>query len=311
MFDRGGIRIGQVAGISVRLHWIFLVWALFEFFSAERFGGAGQVAIYLGLLFGSVFLHEMGHCRAARQVGGNAHEVTLWPLGGLASVDIPSRPLSHLAVASGGPLVNLVLWLALLPFVISQESPQVGSFFLRWPAEPITDPIAIAAAVNLDLLLFNLLPALPLDGGRILHSILWQRRGEGVATQKLVISGKIVALVLAVVWFLPGERSGLLLAMALLMWIQSQQLQQMSVDSGATESWRNGPGGGSRSTVGWWQRQRDRFHQWKQQRKTLRHRRIRARVDDLLKKVSTDGIDSLSPEERRFLDRASQRFEDR
>lgn len=69
MFDRGGIRIGQVAGISVRLHWIFLVWALFEFFSAERFGGAGQVAIYLGLLFGSVFLHEMGHCRAARQVG--------------------------------------------------------------------------------------------------------------------------------------------------------------------------------------------------------------------------------------------------
>jgi hypothetical protein len=200
--------------------------------------------------------------------------------------------------------------LALLPFVVSQGSP-VGSFFLRWPAEPITDPIAIAAAVNLDLLLFNLLPALPLDGGRILHSILWQRRGEGVATQKLVISGKIVALVLAVVWFLPGERSGLLLAMALLMWIQSQQLQQLSGDSGAAESWRNGPGGGSRSAVGWWQRQRDRFHQWKQQRKTLRHQRIRARVDDLLKKVSTDGIDSLSPEERRFLDRASQRFEDR
>jgi hypothetical protein len=132
-----------------------------------------------------------------------------------------------------------------------------------------------------------------------------------VATQKLVISGKIVALVLAVVWFLPGERSGLLLAMALLMWIQSQQLQQLSGDSGAAESWRNGPGGGSRSAVGWWQRQRDRFHQWKQQRKTLRHQRIRARVDDLLKKVSTDGIDSLSPEERRFLDRASQRFEDR
>lgn len=294
----------------MRLHWIFLVWALFEFLSADRFGGVGPVAMYLGLLFGSVFLHEMGHCRAARQVGGNAHEVTLWPLGGLASVDVPSRPLAHLAVAAGGPLVNLVLWLALLPFVISRDA-TIGSFFLRWPGGAIIDdPVAIAAAVNLDLLLFNLLPALPLDGGRILHSVLWQRRGEGVATRILVASGKVVALVLAVVWFLPGERSGLLLAMALLIWIQSQQIQRQSMDSGASESWRSGPAGGSSSGISWWQRQRDRFRQWRAQQKALRQQRLRARVDDLLKKVSAEGIDSLSPEERRFLDRASHRFED-
>ena len=158
LFDRTGLRIGQVAGITVRLHWIFLLWGLFELLGSERLGGSSSALMYLGFLFGSVFLHELGHCRAARQIGGNAREVILWPLGGLAAVDIPDRPLSHLAVAIGGPAVNLILWLALLPFVISMEGIEgIGSFFLR---QPVSEPIAVAAAVNLDLFVFNLLPAL-------------------------------------------------------------------------------------------------------------------------------------------------------
>lgn len=306
MFERGGIRVGQVAGVTVRLHWIFLIWAAFTFFQASRFGGLREVSIYLGMLFGSVFLHEMGHCRSARQVGGAAREVILWPLGGLASVDVPGRPLAHLAVAAGGPVVNLVLWLALLPFVISMDA-SVGSFLL-WPAaEPITDPIAIAAAVNLDLLLFNLLPAFPLDGGRILHALVWQRSGEGVATRVAARSGKIVALALAVIWFISSDLGGLVLAIAVLIWIQSHQMQQMAEETTSSESWR----GGTSSGPSWWQRQRDHFQRKRQQKKLRREQELRSRVDALLDKVSRDGIDSLSREERRFLDRASQRFEDR
>ncbi len=290
----------------MRLHWIFLIWAAFEFFQANRFGGLREVSVYLAMLFGSVFLHEMGHCRSARQVGGAAREVILWPLGGLASVDVPGRPLAHLAVAAGGPIVNLVLWLALLPFVISMDA-SIGSFLL-WPAaEPITEPVAVAAAVNLDLLLFNLLPAFPLDGGRILHAVLWQRSGEGAATRVAARSGKLVGVALAVIWFISDDLGGLVLAIALLIWIQSHQMQQMAEESFSSESWQ----GGASSGPNWWQRQRDNFQHRRQQKKLRQEQELRSRVDALLEKVSRDGIESLSREERHFLDRASQRFEDR
>ena len=302
LFDRGGLRIGQVAGITVRLHWIFLLWGLFELFNADQTGGSGATFLYLGFLFGSVFLHELGHCRAARQVGGDAKEVILWPLGGLAAVDIPERPLPHLAVAIGGPVVNLILWLALLPFVISMEGVEgVGSFFLH---KPVFEPIAIAAAVNLDLFMFNLLPALPLDGGRILHSFLWSRRGQENASRVLVRSGKVVAIVLAVTWFVYST-SGLLLALAVLMWINSVHMGRTLSESDGMESWQS-----SRSSrPGWWQRQKDHWRQQRQQKAFEQEKQIRARVDALLKKVSQEGIESLSSEERRFLDRASQRYE--
>ena len=286
----------------MRLHWIFLLWGLFEMLGADQIGGSGAAMMYLGFLFGSVFLHELGHCRAARQVGGDAREVILWPLGGLAAVDIPDRPLPHLAVAVGGPIVNLILWLALLPFVISMEGVEgVGSFFLR---KPVFEPVAIAAAVNLDLFLFNLLPALPLDGGRILHSLLWSRNGEEAASRALIRSGKVVALALAVIWLVYAT-SGLLLALAVLMWINSAHMQRAMGDAGSSESWQGGrvPG------PGWWQRQKDRWRQNRLQKEIEREQQIRTRVDGLLEKVSQEGIESLSSEERRFLDRASQRYE--
>lgn len=291
-----------MAGITVRLHWIFLLWGLFELLASEQIGGSGAALMYLGFLFGSVFLHELGHCRAARKVGGDAREIILWPLGGLAAVDVPDRPLSHLAVAIGGPLVNLVLWLALLPFVISMEGLDgVGSFFLR---KPVFEPVAIAAAVNLDLFLFNLLPALPLDGGRILHSLLWARHGEVAASKALVRSGKVVALALAVVW-LVYDTSGLLLALAILMWINSVHMSRILGESEAAEPWQLS----SDSGTSWWQRQKDRWRQNRLQKEIEKEQRIRNRVDALLEKVSQEGIGALSPEERNFLDRASQKYE--
>jgi hypothetical protein len=136
---------------------------------------------------------------------------------------------------------------------------------------------------------------------------VWQRSGEGVATRVAARSGKIVALALAVIWFISSDLGGLVLAIAVLIWIQSHQMQQMAEETTSSESWR----GGTSSGPSWWQRQRDHFQRKRQQKKLRREQELRSRVDALLEKVSRDGIDSLSREERRFLDRASQRFEDR
>ena len=314
MFDRGGLKLGTVDGITVRIHCIFLLWGLFEWLALSRTppgadpAGAGSLAssstviYYLVFLFGSVFLHEMGHCRAARKVGGNAREVLLWPLGGLATVDIPDRPANHLAVAVGGPLVNLVLWLILLPLALFSGD-GIGSFFLRMP---VSDPVSIAAAVNLDLLLFNLLPAFPLDGGRILHSIVWSRNGDLKAHRVLITSGRVVAVTLLLIWMTVEGASGFLLAMALIIFIQSYVMSKAEIDSDR-EWWQ----GSEQPQQSWWSRQKERYLQEQQERKEKSEAAKRLRVDQLLAKVSREGIESLSSEERKFLERVSRHYDER
>ncbi|OUU20752.1 MAG: hypothetical protein CBC13_10020 [Planctomycetia bacterium TMED53] len=314
MFDRGGLKLGTVDGITIRIHWIFLIWGLFEWLALSRtppgsdpatagsLASGSTVLYYLGFLFASVFLHEMGHCRAARKVGGNAREVLLWPLGGLATVDIPDRPANHLAVAVGGPLVNLVLWLILLPLAIFSGD-GLGSFFLRMP---VSDPISIAAAVNLDLLLFNLLPAFPLDGGRILHSIVWSREGDWKAHKVLITSGRVVSVGLFLVWLLVAGASGFLLAMALIIFFQSHVMAKADVDSDR-EWWQ----GSDPQRESWWSRQKQRYLDQQQERKEKHEADRRQRVDQLLEKVSREGIDSLTQDERTFLEKISREYEGR
>ncbi|MAJ28024.1 hypothetical protein CBD41_01235 [bacterium TMED181] len=314
MFDRGGLKLGSVDGITIRLHWIFLLWGLFEWMALSRTSpGAGPgegsslasgstVLYYLVFLFVSVFLHEMGHCRAARRVGGNAREVLLWPLGGLATVDIPDRPANHLAVAIGGPMVNLVLWLILLPVAL-YSGDGLGSFFLR---VPVSDPISIAAAVNLDLLLFNLLPAFPLDGGRILHSIVWSRQGDWKAHRVMITSGRVVSLALLLVWLAVDGASGFLLAMAIMIFAQSHVMSR--AESGEAGEWWQGS---AESGPSWWSRQKQRFEEQREQKKAEVESAKRARVDQLLEKVSTEGIDSLTRQERNYLEKVSREYEGR
>ena len=314
MFDRGGLKLGTVDGITIRIHWIFLLWGLFEWMALSRSApgtdaSAGEslasgstVIYYLVFLFASVFLHEMGHCRAARRVGGNASEVLLWPLGGLATVDIPDRPANHLAVAIGGPVVNLVLWLILLPLAIFAGD-GVGSFFLRMP---VSDPISIAAAVNLDLLIFNLLPAFPLDGGRILHSIVWSRQGEWRAHKIMITSGRVVSLVLLLIWLTVDGASGFLLAMALMIFAQSYVMSRADRED-ESEWWQ----GSSEPKQSWWEQQKQRFREQQDQKQALEESRKRSRVDELLGKVSREGIESLTPEERKFLEQVSREYDQR
>src|SRR5712691_11712289 len=166
---QGSIRLFRFAGVDLFLHWSWFLVATYEI--RNRAGTYSSltwnVLEYLSL-FLIVMLHEYGHALACRQVGGIANRIVLWPLGGVAYVDPPPRPGATLWSIAAGPLVNV----ALLPvlWVLLSLSRSLG-----WP---LTMPDAHALLrsifyIDLVLLIFNMLPIYPLDGGQILRSLLW------------------------------------------------------------------------------------------------------------------------------------------
>jgi Zn-dependent protease len=166
--SQGAIRLFRLAGIDVFLHWSWFVVALFEVQRANEYRSPiWNVAEYLAL-FVIVTVHEFGHSLACRQVGGSADRIILWPLGGVAYVDPPQRPGATLWSIAAGPLVNVVLVPVFLGLILIGRS--LGL------AEASPDAAACLRAVafiNFGILVFNLLPVYPLDGGQILRSLLW------------------------------------------------------------------------------------------------------------------------------------------
>src|SRR5262245_49442225 len=110
-----GVPLGHIAGIQIRLHWTLLAYWFFELNSVLRLRDERGAAftgwlLAIGLMFGSILLHELGHAFAARRVGGDARDILLWPLGGLAFCESPPRWTARLAVAIGGPLVTVTIF---------------------------------------------------------------------------------------------------------------------------------------------------------------------------------------------------------
>jgi len=166
---QGSIHLFRVAGIDLYLHW---TWFLVAYYAINQRVGrytspVWNVLEYLAL-FAIVLMHEFGHSLACRQVGGRADQIVLWPLGGVAYVDPPDRPGAMLWSLAAGPLVNV----ALLPvlYLVNVLARTTGVFDAVPDAYPLLNSIT---AINLVLLIFNLLPIYPLDGGQILRSLLW------------------------------------------------------------------------------------------------------------------------------------------
>lgn len=166
---QGSIRLFRFDGIEVFLHWSWFLVAAFEISNRTRHYSSltWNVVEYLAL-FLIVLLHEFGHALACRQVGGTANRIVLWPLGGVAYVNPPPRPGATLWSIAAGPLVNV----ALLPilFVTGLLSRSLGL------AEAMPNVYVLLRAlwfINAGLLIFNMLPIYPLDGGQILRSLLW------------------------------------------------------------------------------------------------------------------------------------------
>src|SRR5205085_1007406 len=182
--------------------WFIMAYLSIQLRSRAYSSWAWNVLEYLSL-FVIVLLHEYGHALACRQVGGRANQIVLWPLGGVAYVDPPPRPGATLWSIAAGPLVNLVLLpiLSMLGFLSrslgwAQATPN-GHAFLRavW-------------FINLGLLIFNMLPIYPLDGGQIVRSLLWFVVGRARSLMLAAIIGFIgvagfilLALWMHSVWF--------------------------------------------------------------------------------------------------------------
>ena len=161
-----------------------------------------NVLEYLAL-FLIVLMHEFGHALACRQTGGTANQIVLWPLGGVAYVNPPQRPGATLWSIAAGPLVNV----ALLPILVAAV---VMSRSLGW-AQPMPDVYQLLRAIlwiDVSLLVFNMLPIYPLDGGQILRSMLWFVLGRARSLMVAVVLGFVgvvgffvLALWMRSVWF--------------------------------------------------------------------------------------------------------------
>jgi len=162
---QGSIRLFKIKGIDVYLHWSWFLVALYEIQArkGQYSSVAWNVIEYLAL-FAIVLTHEFGHALACRSVGGSADTIMLWPLGGVAYVSPPQRPGATLWSIAAGPLVNValtpVLWIAAN---LQGQASTSDLHTLLWQVFKI----------NLGLLIFNILPIYPLDGGQILRSLLW------------------------------------------------------------------------------------------------------------------------------------------
>ena len=186
----GSFRIFAVAGISVYVHWSWLLIGYLELqFRTNSYDSqAWNVAEYLSL-FLIVLMHEFGHALACRQVGGEADEIVLWPLGGIAFVKPPPRPGALLWSIAAGPLVNVVL----VPIT-------VGAFLfgesngLRWNDTGAGHFLFAIMAINLVLLGFNMLPIYPLDGGQIFQALLWFIIGRAKSLMVASVVGMIGAV---------------------------------------------------------------------------------------------------------------------
>jgi Zn-dependent protease len=195
---QGSIHLFRFAGVDLYLHWSWFLLAVYGISSrGARYSSIVWPVLEYLALFGIVLLHEYGHALACRQVGGQANQIVLWPLGGVAYVSPPPRPGAMLWSIAAGPLVNVALApvLSVLAMLASAggwaETRPNGFTF-----------ITTLCYINWGLLIFNLLPIYPLDGGQILQSLLWFVVGRARSLMVTVVIGFIGvgALILVAIW---------------------------------------------------------------------------------------------------------------
>ena len=301
----GSVRLFGVFGIEVRAHASLVVLVALVLLS-DLLSARGSIATgvtSMTILFASVLLHEFGHCFAARSVGGSANDILLWPLGGLAYASPPERPLPTFITVAAGPLVNLLLcaaalgglWLTTRAFSGLQmiylfEPLSVGTwhevaFYLRW-----------IYSVNMMLLLFNLLPIYPLDGGQMLQAILWPMIGytrSMVSSCWVGMGGSVLLIGYGFV-----QRINLfLITLAICLFINCVQRLAM-LRATASEGFASEPAYRSIRTR---HRRPGRWTLWRARQRLRQDTLEQTKVDQILEKVSLHGMHSLSWAQRRVL----------
>jgi Zn-dependent protease len=221
-----------VAGIPIRLHFTFLLFLVYIGAS----GQAGSAPMRVGFVvaaFACVVLHELGHSLVALKYGIPVADITLYPIGGLARIEKRPTPRQEFWIALAGPMVNLAI--ALIVWAILGFRTDFGTA----GHAALTPFLAMLLGINLILFLFNLVPAFPMDGGRILRALLAAYMPVERATAIAANIGQFLAIVLGM-WTLASHQSVLYLFIALFVFIGAGQeatyTQQTSVLDGATVS---------------------------------------------------------------------------
>ncbi len=372
----------RIFGIAVRLHVLFPVITLGLFLrlyydTGNTFSGGDLFAFIVVIPFVLILLHEFGHCFAARSVGGSADQILMWPLGGLAFVNVPETPRAHAITTIWGPLVNLIICLGCsAAFLAGGFSPlgafnpvanpfttHISSFDGRTFTShyetiyyPVGSTVAVAPAslerrsdgsimvkgtdrvvtlaqapgwvvwtwrvcwMSWWLFLFNMLiPAYPMDCGRLLHAFLWQRTDHRTASITCGYVGYGTAFVMMIVGIATNESILLMLAMFIIIECYRVLNSEMSeagafgydFSQGYTSLDRDEPPAVK-------PRKQGMFKRWLMARqvrklKSEHDERVAddARMDELLEKIARNGKQSLTEEEHRFMVRFSDRYRNR
>lgn len=371
------IPVMRAFGIQVRVHIFFFIITLGLFLRTVLDKGnvvwwADVLLFTVVMLFGTILLHEFGHCFGGRWVGGEATEILIWPLGGLAFVDVPQVPRAHIIMVAAGPAVNVALALAMgivllsagylpnanpisNPYVAeiknyrdgrTYTSPYGFNVYKAGTADPVEPKAAYQVGkptetkdslqqagqewavappwivwaqrwfwLNWVLLLFNLLPAYPLDGGQLLQGFIWSRTDYRRGITVAAYSGYIVAVLFLVAAIAVNE--ALLLGLGLFMfYCSSMRLHSMDAEEGLYGDFSQGYTSLERDDLPPPPPKRPNFiRRWLQARAARRlQREIEQRqmederMDQLLDKIAKFGKDSLTDEERRFMERVSARY---
>jgi Zn-dependent protease len=199
-------KLGNVEGIGVYIHWTFWLlpaWILLSTLSSG--GGVGAAAIslvFVFAIFGCVVLHELGHALMARQYRIGTRDITLYPIGGVASLErMPTRPSAELAIALAGPAVNVVIAAGLFVLLLLSGVTASGMAFNPFGG----GLLANLMWVNVVLVIFNLLPAFPMDGGRVLRAFLAMQMPHANATVVAARVGQVMAVLMGLVGLFTGS----------------------------------------------------------------------------------------------------------
>lgn len=191
---RWSVNIGRIFGIRFRIHITFFLLLLFVFVSVlnqRGFGPALTATLFICAVFVCVLIHEVGHSLIARRFGKEAKSITLLPIGGVAVMEeMPEKPAQEIAMSIIGPFINLVIAGVLYVLVGRWAGVDVPSSF----PESSRQFLAALIGVNIVLAIFNLIPAFPMDGGRVLRGILATRMDYVTATSVAVAVGQALAI---------------------------------------------------------------------------------------------------------------------
>jgi Zn-dependent protease len=321
------VPLGRWFGIRVRVHIILLLYIIIKLVeslvppakSDPSPVGFGVMAMGLAALFVVVLLHEFGHCLACRWVGGEADEILMWPLGGLAFCQPRHEWRAHLITVLGGPMVNVLICAAL--------TPALGVWTGHWWGTAIPNLLELGAmggvgalnswwlvaayqvnAISFILLWFNLLPIFPLDGGRVVQACLWPRLGYSASMRVALRTGYVGAILLGVFGAVTREWS--LLGVAFFgfvtCYLTHKQLEWTDQVMGAAgpEYAMSLPGAKDEEEEA---EAKPTRAQRRAARQAQAEREESAETDRILAKIASSGLASLTARERKALKRATAR----